>query len=429
MNDSENALDLSLLPDCASVARSGQLLLNRSSTRELVAEYGSPLFVYDLSEIRRRFTEAVDEFGPGTAYATKAFASGELMHLAEQTGLSLDVSTDGEYELAVAAGFPPDRLVVHGNNKSDWLLQRAAEDGTQWIVLDSMSDIERLATICRLRDLRARVLVRVNPGIEVHTHEYYATGNRRSKFGIPAWNDEALSALELVASTPYFDLCGLHTHIGSLVYSLENFTRALETLSELISRADPAVFVVGGGLGVRYLNGDLAPTFTEWAKTTKNALRSIGYGGKILAEPGRCLVARSALTIYTVGTVKDVGGDTIVAVDGGMSDNPRPILYDSGYEVALSTENITAPRLWPIRLVGSHCESGDTLIDHGFLQRKPMAGDLLITPVTGAYGYCMASNYNRMRRPAVLFVDGDRKWIGLRRETFEDMRSLDTSLS
>lgn len=424
MTTAQDPLDTALLPDCVTVGPGGRLRVGGRPLDELVADHDTPLFIYDLAEIRRNFERARALFGHGVAYATKAFVSGEIVRLADDTGLSLDVSTDGEYELALAAGFPADRLVIHGNNKSDWLLERAVTDGVQWIVIDADAEITRLVAVCERLDATVRVMVRVNPGVEVHTHEFVATGNRTSKFGIPAWTDAATTALARVAALPRLDLQGVHTHIGSLVYSLDNFEKAIESLGHVVDAIDPDTVVVGGGLGVRYLNSDVAPSLASWATATTDALRRTGFAGRVLAEPGRCLVAGSALTVYSVGAVKEVPDQTIVAVDGGMSDNPRPILYDSGYEVALA-DAVDVPRTVPIRLVGSHCESGDTLVHRGWVSRRPTAGDLLITPVTGAYGYAMASNYNRMRRPAILFVDGDRSWVGVRRESFADMRACD----
>ena len=422
----QRPIDPSLLPDCASIDASGALVFGDRSVADLVAEFGSPLIVYDLDEVRRNFDEAYREFGPGVAYATKAFVSGDVIAAAHEAGLSLDVATEGEYELARAAGFPAERLVVHGNNKSDWLIDAAVHDGVQWIVIDNIDDIERVEQASADRGVVTSVLVRVNPGIEVHTHEYIATGNRESKFGLPIWTGEAQAAVRRVGAASHLQFRGIHTHIGSLVYSLENVERGLEAIGEIIADTDADVVVAGGGLGVRYLNADDAPSFADWAKTIRATLTHGGFTGSILVEPGRSMIAKAAITVYTVGVVRDLDERVLVAVDGGMSDNPRPMLYGSGYEAFLA-DAVPDARPVPVRIVGSHCESGDTLIARGFLQRRPRRGDLVVTPVSGAYGFSLASNYNRMRRPAVVFVSGGTARVGIARESFEDLRRNDAS--
>lgn len=398
------------------------------TVESIAEEFGTPFFLYDLDQVRSNFQEALEHFGPGVAYATKAFLSGDVVRLASEEGMSLDVSTDGEYDLARTAGFPPERLVVHGNNKSSWLLHQAVADGVQWVVIDNWDDLHSLSEIALLTGRTVNVLLRVNPGIEVHTHIFNSTGNRGSKFGLPVWTGDAAKGVEAVRSSPGLELKGLHTHIGSLVYSLENFSKGLVALSELIDQVEPEVVVAGGGLGVPYLNDDVAPSFADWSDTVKSALRGEGYNGRILAEPGRCMVAGASITVYRVGVVRENiregRREFIVAVDGGMSDNPRPLLYDSGYEVFM-VDDPQAGRTVPVRLVGSHCESGDTLIQRGLMSRVPVQGDLVCTPVTGAYGYSMASNYNRMPRPAVLYIEGGEVRVGLKRESFDAMRSMD----
>jgi diaminopimelate decarboxylase len=403
-------------------------MLGNRPVSDLAAEFGTPFFLYDLDEVRRNFEEAHAEFGDGVAYATKAFLSGDIVAIANRAGMSVDVSTDGEYEMITACGFPTERIVVHGNNKSSWLIRKAIEDGVQWIVVDNEDDIAIASQHCQMLGTSVSVVLRVNPGIEVHTHEFSATGNRDSKFGFPIWTDEARRAIDLVSDAPGLEFQGLHTHIGSLVYSLENFELGLEALSGVIKYSDPTTVIAGGGLGVRYLNSDIAPTFREWAKTIRGALSHLGFKGRTLVEPGRSMVANAAVTVYSVGVVRELDGRTFVSVDGGMSDNPRPLLYDSGYEAFLA-DDVTARRPHVARLVGSHCESGDTIIREASLQRRPIRGDIICTPVTGAYGLSMASNYNRMRRPAVVYVSSGSARLGIRRESFHDLRRNDLFFS
>jgi len=297
-------------------------------------------------------------------------------------------------------------------------------EGVQWIVLDSFDDIALVADVAAYHGKSVRVLVRINPGVEVHTHRYIATGNRGSKFGFPMWTGDAARAVELVRDSSDLDFAGLHIHVGSQVFSLDSFSIALKSVVGFVRSVDPEYFVVGGGLGARYLPEDDAPTLSEWAESIYTRLEREGIRAKILAEPGRSLVANAAVTLYTVGSVTTKGETTFVAVDGGMSDNPRPIIYDSGYEVFMPSA-VRDEREMIASVVGRHCESGDTLVRSGALPAKVRVGDIICTPVTGAYGYVMASNYNMMVRPPVVFVSGGRAELAIRGETLDDLVSRD----
>ncbi len=413
-------IDMALLPRTAEVDGRGRLRIGGVDVLHAAAEFGTPLFLYDAAEVRRSFREAVDIFGDGVAYATKAFLTPYLARLAADEGMSFDVSSAGEYECCRRAGVPASKLVLHGNNKQPHELVRAVEEGAQAIVVDNFDEIDRLIAI--IRDLRTpvKVMVRINPGIEVHTHRYVATGNRRSKFGFPAWTSDADKAMHQVRAEPYMTFSGLHMHIGSFVLDLDNFLQALDVAAPLLEEHEPEVLVVGGGLGLRYLSDDVCPTFREWGEAIVSWGRTRFPGSRILAEPGRAMVARAGITLYTAGVVQQKGDLTFVAVDGGMSDNPRPILYGSGYEVF----NAIAPlarREQEVRVVGRHCEAGDTLLEHGYLPASTKVGDIVCTPVTGAYGYSMASNYNMVPRAAVVFVENGEARLTTRRETLDDL--------
>ncbi|HXZ65496.1 MAG TPA: diaminopimelate decarboxylase [Streptosporangiaceae bacterium] len=416
-------VDLSLLPRTARAWSDGTAI----GGVDLVAaarEFGTPLFVYDSVQIAENFAEAAEIFGPGVAYATKAFLCKAVARLAYDCGMSLDVSTAGEYHVARVAGVPASKLVVHGNNKSDGEVERAVSEGVQWLVLDSFDDIDRVRAATSRLGKSCPVLVRVNPGVEVHTHRFTATGNRNSKFGFPLWTGDAPAAVDLVRDSPLLDFKGLHIHVGSLVFAIDNFISALDSVLDLVRAVDPEVFVVGGGLGVRYLREDDAPSFREWSDAILQHCKNSGVRARVLAEPGRSMVAAAAVTLYTVGSIATKGARTYLAVDGGMSDNPRPLLYGSGYEVFLPRSPL-APRDKLVTVVGRHCESGDTLVEHGTLPSSVAIGDVVSTPVTGAYGYCMASNYNVLTRPAIVWVaDGDARLI-VRRETFDDLLRCD----
>ncbi len=341
--------------------------------------------------------------------------------------MKIDVSTAGELHVALSAGVPADRLVLHGNNKSDEELARALDVGLGRIIIDSHDEITRLERLLADRPgVRPRVLIRVTPGVEAHTHEYVMTGQEDSKFGFSFNSGAANEAVARLQSGP-FELVGIHSHIGSQIFRTEGFEQEVAVLAEFVAGAGVEEFCIGGGLGVAYVEREEGPSMAQWGATVKAAAAKAGLpsGIKITAEPGRSIVAPTALTLYTVGTIKHLPGiRTYVAVDGGMSDNPRPVLYGSGYEIFLP-RCVDAERGMDITLVGKHCESGDVIVRDGRVPSDLAVDDIIATPVTGAYGYSMASNYNKVPRPAVVFVrDGGARLV-IRRETLDDLLRLD----
>ena len=410
-----------LLPDTASISADGRLRIGGCDLVDLAGEYGTPLFVYDEAHLRARCREAVAAFGDGVAYASKAFLCGAMARLVHEEGMHLDVATGGELFVARRAGVPADRLVMHGNNKSGAELAMALDEGVGRIVVDSFDELDRLDAIATATGSRPRVLLRITPGVEAHTHEFIATGQDDSKFGFTASSGLATAAVERAVASDSVELVGLHAHIGSQVFEVEAFARAIEVLADFAAPFGLAELSVGGGLGVPYVEGESAPSITEWASGIRAVCEAAGVTASVSAEPGRAIVAAAAITLYTVGTIKDLPGiRTYVAVDGGMSDNPRPVLYGSGYETFLPRAT-AAERSRPVRVVGKHCESGDLLVREGWVPDDLVVGDVLATPVTGAYGHAMGSNYNHVLRPAVVFVaDGDARTV-VRRETFEDL--------
>jgi diaminopimelate decarboxylase len=417
---------LSLLPDGAEVSPSGRLSIAGCDVLDLAAAYGTPLFVYDEAHIRARCREAVAAFGAGNVvYATKAFLCLAMARLVHEEGLLLDVATGGEMHVALAAGVPAGRLVVHGNNKSLAELATALTAGVHHVVVDSFDELDRLEQLHDDGLPAPSVLLRITPGIEAHTHEYVRTGQADSKFGFGLLGGVAERAIERARRSSAVELVGLHTHIGSQIFAAESFALAAEVMAQLVAAHDLPILTLGGGLGVAYVQGESAPDIAEWGKVVREALDATGVPAQLMVEPGRALVAGAAVTLYTVGTVKEIPGiRTYVAVDGGMSDNPRPVLYGSGYEAFLPRETL-AERRRPVRIVGKHCESGDVLVHEAFVPDDLAAGDVLCTPVTGAYGHTMASNYNKVPRPAVLFVAGGEARVVVRRETFDDLTRLD----
>ncbi len=414
-----------LLPDSAAVDADGMLTVGGIRCDDLAGEFGTPLFVYDEEHLRARCREAVEAFGEGVAYATKAFLCKAMARLAYEEGMHLDVASLGELAIALAAEVPGSHLVLHGNNKSDHELRAALDAGVARIVVDSFDEIDRLETIHADTGQVASVLLRVTPGIEAHTHEYVSTGQDDSKFGFTVSTGLATKAVERAKASPAMDVLGIHAHIGSQVFVLDSFRKAAGVLAEFSIPLGLPELSVGGGLGVGYVAGEETLPISAWGKVSVVACRDAGVTARITAEPGRAIVAAAAMTLYTVGTVKPLEGiRTYVAVDGGMSDNPRPVLYGSGYETFLPRA-VEAERDLAITLVGKHCESGDILVRDGSVPGDLAVGDLLATPVTGAYGQAMGSNYNKILRPAVVFVrDGDARLV-IRRETLDDLMRTD----
>lgn len=387
-------------------------------------QFGTPFFLYDEDDIRARAQEAAAVFNDGVAYASKAFLCGAMARLVVAEGLCLDVSTAGELDLALRAGVPGGRLILHGNNKSRDELQLAVDVGARRIVLDNEADIAHLA-LSLGKGQRADVMIRVTPGVEAHTHEFVQTGQEDSKFGFSLATGAAADAARAVRKIPGVHLAGFHMHIGSQIFDLTPWSVAIAAIAPLVREFDVEELCVGGGLGVAYVDGEEAPTISEWGAYVRGAAEGAGLSHVALtAEPGRSIVAPTAVTVYEVGTMKTAAQRRYIAVNGGMSDNPRPVLYGSGYEAFLLRDP-RAPRDTSARIVGKHCESGDVLIDEAWVPDDISVGDLLVTPVTGAYGISMASNYNRVPRPPVLFARDGHVRAVQRRETFDDLARLE----
>ncbi|HLM64214.1 MAG TPA: diaminopimelate decarboxylase [Acidimicrobiales bacterium] len=413
-----------LLPDTAEV-RAGGLAIGGCDVADLAAEHGTPLFVYDEAHLRSRCREAVEVFGDGVAYAAKAFLCRAMARLAHDEGLHLDVATGGELQVALAAGVPAVRLVLHGNNKSEAELRDARQVGVGRTVVDSLDEIDRLEALHAADGRVPKVLLRATPGVEAHTHDFVRTGQLDSKFGLGVASGALAAAVARCRASAAVELVGVHLHIGSQVFVADFFHRAIDVVAPWVSDLALPELSVGGGLGVPYVAGEEAPTITEWGKTVLAACEAAGIRGRVNAEPGRAIAAQAAVTLYRVGTVKEIPGvRTYVSVDGGMSDNPRPVLYGSGYEAFLPRA-VGASRPRAVTIVGKHCESGDVLVRDARVPADLAVGDLLATPVTGAYGHSMGSNYNKVPRPAVVFArDGDARLV-VRRETVDDLLRTD----
>ena len=422
-----NPIARHLLPDNASIDAAGDLSIAGVSVRDVAARFGTPVFIYDEDHLRARCHEAVSAFGSdAVVYASKAFLCTAMARLVHDEGLLIDVATGGELFVALNAGVPAGRCVLHGNNKSTEELRMAMDAGVRHIVVDSFDELARIDSLVAAGLPIPRVQLRITPGVYVHTHEYISTGQDDSKFGFNLGNGDAARAIEGARSSK-MDFVGVHCHIGSNVFAVENFTHAARLMVDLANDVGAEEVTFGGGLGVAYVGEERAPTITEWSRHLLDAASGLRRPTKVFVEPGRSIVASAAITVYTVGTMKDIPGvRTYVSVDGGMSDNPRPVLYGSGYEAFVPTR-ANAERTKSVRVVGKHCESGDILISETQVPADLVVGDLLATPVTGAYGHSMGSNYNKVTRPPVVFARAGDARLVVRRETYEDLVRADVA--
>lgn len=426
-----------VLPATARLGAGGHLEIGGCDAVALAGEFGTPLFVFCEETFRRRaraFREALP--GADVYYAGKAFLCLAIARICAEEGLGIDVASGGEMHTALAAGFPPDRLLLHGNNKSDAEIARAVASGVGRIVADSIEELDRIDQIASGGGRRARVLLRVTPGVEAHTHSYIQTGQEDSKFGMSVEGGVALDAAERARDLPGVEVAGLHAHIGSNITGSEAFLKTVEVLGDLAAEARDRAGVscaelnLGGGLGIAYTREEVPARVEAFARDVGEAVeREWGARGlaapRLAVEPGRWLVGNAMVTLYTVGAVKEVPGvRTYVAVDGGMSDNIRPALYGARYE-ALLANKADLPGTRVVTVAGSHCEQGDLLIRDVALPASVARGDILAVPATGAYGYSMASNYNRFPRPAVVAVLEGSARVIVRRETYEDLTRLD----
>jgi len=439
------ALDAAIWPASATRAESGEIAIGGIVVSQLVKQFGSPLFVYDELDVReraRRYLRAYDtvELPTQVYYAGKAFLCTTIVKWLTEEGLSIDVCTAGELETALRGGADPARILFHGNNKSEAELERAVDVGVGRIVVDSLVEIQRLNQIAAVRGVTQQVLVRATVGVEAHTHEFIATAHEDQKFGLSVASGAALAGVEAVLGADALSLLGLHSHIGSQIFDAAGFEVAAHRVIDFAAQVrDEFDFTVselnlGGGMGIAYVDGDDPLEVVQMARAIHNIVieqcaRVHFPIPRLAVEPGRAIVGGSAITVYEVGTVKPVdldGGVTrhYISVDGGMSDNIRPALYDAEYTVTLASRDTDAVGVLS-RVVGKHCESGDIVVKDATLPADIAPGDLLAVAATGAYCRAMASNYNHMPRPAVVAVRDGKASIMLRRETLDDLLGLD----
>lgn len=424
----------------------GDVSIAGVSLRSLAQDYGTPLFVIDEQDFRERCREIAAAFGGGhhVHYAGKAFLCSEIARWIDDEGLSLDVCTGGELAVALHAGFPPERIALHGNNKSVAELTTAVKTGIGHVVVDSMIEIERLDAIAGEAGVVQDVLVRVTVGVEAHTHEFISTAHEDQKFGLSLANGAAMAAIRRVFATDHLRLVGLHSHIGSQIFDVGGFEiaahRVIGLLRDVVAEfgldktAQIGTVDLGGGLGISYQPDDDPPPIGELADKLTDIVRheSAAVGlptPRLVVEPGRAIAGPGTITLYEVGTVKDVGVSATahrryVSIDGGMSDNIRTSLYAAEYDVRLVSRTTDAGPVLG-RIVGKHCESGDIVVRDAWVPDDIAPGDLVAVAATGAYCYSLSSRYNLVGRPAVVAVRDGASRLVLRRETVDDLLSLE----
>jgi diaminopimelate decarboxylase len=436
-----NALDSGIWPrNAMRDGQSGALMLGGVDVRDLAERFGTPVFVTDEDDVRQRCGEYISAFGGDDAavyYAAKAFCSRAVLRWVTAEGLGVDVCTGGELEVALSAGVDPQRITLHGNNKLRSEIERAVTAGVGHIVVDSFEEIARLAYHAQAHGKTLDVLVRVTTGVEAHTHEFMATAHDDQKFGFSLASGAADEAVRRIIALPNLEFKGLHSHIGSQIFDTAGFEVAAQRVAGLAARihnehgVDVEELDLGGGFGIAYTADDDPPDVQSLAKNlraivaTQCAAAGLKRMPRLTVEPGRGIIGPSTVTLYEVGTVKNVDGlRTYVSVDGGMSDNIRTALYGATYTCTLaSRRSDAAPML--CRVVGRHCESGDIVVRHAYLPSDLVAGDLVAVAATGAYCRSLASNYNHFARPGVVAVrDGSAREI-VRRETLDDLLALD----
>jgi diaminopimelate decarboxylase len=417
------------LPDTAKINKQNHLEIGGFDTVELAKEFGTPLYVMDEETVRNRCQQYLTSFRkyyPNTdvAFACKALCTAGILKVVDSEGLCFDVSSGGEVHTALKAGIDPKKLYFHGNNKTMAELKMAVEAGIGRIMVDTLQEIQNLDEVTRTTGKRAEVMLRINPGIEAHTHEYIKTGCVDSKFGVP--QNEVAAAVKAVRDKKYLDLAGFHAHIGSQIFETKPFVDEARLLLDLTKKYGTSELNIGGGPGIAYLSSDRPPQIEAYAEQIAAVLKN-RTDAKLVLEPGRSIVGTAGITLYTVGGIKNIPKvRKYVLVDGGMSDNPRPILYQARYDAKIANKANDATKE-KVTVGGRFCESGDILIkDINLPEVEP--GDILAVLATGAYGYSMASNYNRVPRPAMVLVNQGNATLIVKRESYDDLIANDVIL-
>lgn len=414
----------------------GVLHIGGISVEKLREEYGTPLYIMDqklIEDNMKKYKEyfVSEKFKTQVIYATKAFLNIGMCQLVNKFGLGVDAVSDGELFTIKHSGFPMENVYMHGNNKSDLELEMCIDYGVGTIIVDSFSELKKLEEICRIKKEKVKVLLRVNPGIEAHTHEYIKTSKDSSKFGETIYEDKIYDIIKEFQKSEYVELLGFHCHIGSQIFDTKAFYEEIETMMKFIETVkeklnfNTRVLNLGGGFGIYYVQGDkelnIPQIMKKMVEILENKLDEYEISlEKVIIEPGRSIVGNAGTTIYTVGGTKIThSGKKYIFVDGGMADNIRPALYQAEYEGCIANK-MNEKTSDEVTVAGKCCESGDMLIKDTFMA-EAQAGDILAVATTGAYNYSMASNYNRLKKPAVVLVKDGKSRLLVRRETYEDL--------
>lgn len=423
--------------DCLNVNEKGHLTIGGADTVEIAKEYGTPVIVYDENSIRkncRAFVDSIDKYYDGNGrvlYANKAFSCLEMCRIANEEKMGLDVVSGGEIYTALKAGFPAEKLYFHGNNKSYAELKYALKNGIGRIIVDNRDELQTISEIAKETGVVANIYMRIKPGIDAHTHDFIKTGQIDCKFGFALETGEAMECAKLALSAENVNLAGMHCHIGSQIFDIDPFVLAAEVMMNFILdiKKETGVLLqeldLGGGFGIKYSEKDSPESFGAYMAPVSEKIKEICAANDIpvpfvLIEPGRSIAGAEAVTLYTVGNVKKIPNvRTYVAIDGGMTDNPRYILYQSEYTV-LCANKADKEKDMKVTVAGKCCESGDLIQENAMIQSVEN-GDILAVLSTGAYNYSMSSNYNRIPRPAVLMVKDSEVRTIINRETYEDI--------
>lgn len=432
---------MKFVSECLDINEKGHLTIGGVDTIYLKEKYGTPLYVMDENLIRkymREYRDALNEYydGNGMAhYASKAFSCKYIYEVANEEGLGVDVVSGGELYTAISAGFDMKKVCFHGNNKTEAELIMAIENGVGHIVVDNEYELERIEKICESMNKTQEVLFRIKPGVDAHTHDFIKTGQIDSKFGFAIETGEAIDIIKKACNLKYAEYKGIHCHIGSQIFELAPFIETANVMMSFIKEiktvtgADTEILDFGGGFGIKYTNEDNPVKYSEFIKAVSEEVKNLSLHldvkvPEILMEPGRSIVAPAGITLYEIGSIKEIPGvRTYVSIDGGMGDNPRYIMYGAKYSGCIANK-ADKPAECIYTIAGKCCESGDLIMENEKFQ-KAEVGDTLAVFATGAYNYSMASNYNRIPRPAVVMIkDGVDKLV-VKRETYEDIIKLD----
>ena len=430
-----------LFPMGSKIAKNGNLTIGGCDVTELATEYDTPLYIYDEETIRTMAKTFVKEFGTRysntvVAYASKAFLTKAMARIANEEGLSLDVVSGGEIAAAIAAGFPADKMDFHGNNKTPNELVYAVESGVGTIVVDGFHELKLLNDLARDKGVEQGIMLRLSPSVDAHTHGHTTTGILDVKFGFSIESGESTIAIRKALGLSNLDLKGIHFHLGSPIFELEPYSQAIDTVLDYLAQfksegLNLREFSPGGGFAIGYIRSQPPPPISAYADVITSMLtKKCGQLGfnlpKLIIEPGRSIVGRAGVAVYTVGVIKDIPTvRTYVSLDGGMGDNIRPALYGSEYEAAVANKMNVDTGHEVVTLAGKYCESGDILIKDISLPTLE-SGDIIAIPSSGAYCLAMSSNYNMNPRPAVVMVKDGTSKIIRRRETYQDLIALDT---